>query len=181
MDEYAALARKTVETLVTTGRVMDTPPDLPEGFYRTRKGVFVTIFKAAVGQTELRGCMGTIAPTRQNVAEEIIQNAVWASQEDDRFSPVTVAELADLRYEVSILEPAEVISSLADLDPRRYGLIVKGADQRCGLLLPDLAGVDSALNQVEIAARKGRIDLKRDKFTLWRFTVTKYEEDGNER
>jgi AmmeMemoRadiSam system protein A len=176
MDPYVQLARRTVEAFARTGKKMPLPEDLPESFYAQKKGVFVTIHKEEEGRRCLRGCVGTFLPTRPNVAEEILQNAIWASQEDNRFCPVSAEELGLLHYEVSLLEPAEQIYSTAELDPRRYGVIVKSADGRTGLLLPDIEGIDSPLHQVEIAARKAGIDLDREEVTLWRFTVTKHEE-----
>lgn len=176
MEAYTALARQTVETYTKTGQVIPVPQDLPEGFYRARKGVFVTIYKNYQGRRNLRGCVGTFSPTKDNLAQEIIQSAIFASQEDDRFDPVTVNELGDLCYEVSLLEPPEQISSHTALDTEKYGVIVKTTDGRCGLLLPNIEGVDSPLDQIEIAARKGGIDIKREKYLLFRFVVTKYKE-----
>jgi len=176
MDEYTALARQTVENYAKTGKIIPAPQDLPEDFYRARKGVFVTIYKNEDGKRNLRGCVGTFAPTKDDIAQEIIQNAIFASQEDNRFSPITADELGDLSYEVSLLEPPEQIYSHADLDTKKYGVIVKTTDGRCGLLLPDIEGVDSTLYQIEIAARKGGIDIEREEYSLFRFSVTKYKE-----
>ncbi len=176
MDPYTRLARRTVETFARTGQTIPLPPDLPTEFYSRRQGVFVTIFTGQEDCYVLRGCVGTFTPTRENIAEELIQNAVWASQKDGRFPPVVADELDCLRYEVSLLESPEPISSLDQLDPQRYGLIVRTADGRCGLLLPGLEGVDTASSQLAIAARKGRIDPEREIISLSRFTVTKFSE-----
>lgn len=176
MDKYTALARQTVETYARTGETIPVPKNLPEDFYRTQKGVFVTIYKNEEKGRCLRGCVGTFSPCERNIAEEIIRNAICASQKDNRFRPVTKDELEDLNYEVSLLEPPEEICSAEDLDTAKYGVIIKTADGRCGLLLPDIEGVDSPLYQIEIAARKGCIDFRREEFSLWRFTVTKYKE-----
>lgn len=172
MDEYVALARKTVETMARTGRVIDIPSDLPEEFYSVQKGVFVTIHKDG----KLRGCVGTFAPTCGSIVEEIIQVAVWAARRDDRFAPIGADELDRLSYEVSLLETPKQIFSHAELDPERYGVILKASDGRTGLLLPAIEGIESSLHQIEIAAHKAGIDPRRDEFTLWRFTVTKHKE-----
>jgi AmmeMemoRadiSam system protein A len=176
MNKYTSLARTTVETFARTGKTLPLPTELPAKFYADQKGVFVTIHKREEGTRKLRGCIGTIAPTRDCVAAEIIQNAVWASQEDNRFSPVTAAELPDLDYEVSLLNEPECIHCAEDLDPRRFGVIVRADDGRSGLLLPDIEGVDSAPEQIEITARKAGIDIRTEEFSLWRFTVSKYAE-----
>jgi len=176
MDPYTRLARRTVETFARTGQTIAAPPDLPAEFYSCRQGVFVTIFTVQSARCELRGCVGTFAPTRENLAEEIIQNAIWASREDERFRPVAADELDRLRYEVSLLAAPQPIEALDQLEPSRYGLIVRTTDGRCGLLLPGLEGVDTASRQLAIAARKGRIDPEREEVSLWRFTVTKFSE-----
>lgn len=176
MEKYAALARKTVETYVRTGKVIPVPTDLPEAFYRDTKGAFVTIYSHQGGRKCLRGCVGTFEPTQENIAEEIIRNAILASQKDGRFLPVKEAELPNLSYEVSILEPPERIHSSEELDPEKFGVIVTASDGRCGLLLPDIKGVDSSLQQIGIAAQKGGIDWENEGFVLWRFSVTKYKE-----
>lgn len=176
MDEYAALARKTVEDYSKTGKIIPLPKDLPEDFYMSRKGIFITIYSDQDSKRCLRGCIGTFEPSKDNIAEEIIQNSVLASREDRRFFPVKEAELPDLSYEVSILEPPEQIYSSEDLNPEKYGVIVRTPDGRCGLLLPDIESVNSPLHQIGIAAQKGCIDFQHEEFTLWRFTVTKHKE-----
>jgi len=176
MNAYTELARQTVENYAKTGQTIPIPADLPPEFYSEKKGVFVTIFKAEGGQKNLRGCVGTLAPTRENIAEEISQNAVWASQDDNRFPPINETELDKLAYEVSLLEPPERIRGAEDLDPERYGVIVEAQDGRTGLLLPAIEGVDSPLCQIGIAARKAGIDITREEYVLFRFTVTKFEE-----
>ncbi|MDI7247379.1 MAG: AmmeMemoRadiSam system protein A [Bacillota bacterium] len=161
------LARRAVEEYTRNGRVVDPPEDQPEEM-RGRAGVFCSIKKAG----QLRGCIGTIHPTRDSIAEEIIRNAIAAATEDPRFVPVEPDELEDLTYSVDVLTPAEQISSIAELDPKVYGVIVKrGA--RSGLLLPDLEGIDDAREQVAIAKRKAGIAPEED-VELFRFQVKRY-------
>ncbi len=160
------LARETVEAYVKQEPLPEAVALPAEA--RGRAGVFVSIKKGG----ELRGCIGTIAPTRKDVAAEIQANAIAASTQDPRFEPVQPAELPDLVYSVDILAPAESIASLAELDPRRYGVIVKRGGRR-GLLLPNLEGIDTAEEQVAIAKRKAGIDAGED-VELERFEVVRY-------
>jgi len=139
-------------------------------FFPRHAGVFVTIRK----KKELRGCIGTYLPTKKNIAEEIITNAIAACAQDNRFYPVAEDELQDLSYEVSILGEPKVIKDIKQHDPKKYGLIVRSADGRCGLLLPDLDGVDSAREQISIACQKGGIDPATDAVELYFFTVEKH-------
>ena len=131
-------------------------------------GVFVSIHK----EGKLRGCIGTFLPTRENIAKEIISNAVSASTRDPRFDPIGPAELIWLEINVDILSAPEKISSTDDLDVRRYGVIVSSGSRR-GLLLPDLDGVDTVEEQVDIARRKGGIR-KDEPVTLERFEVVRH-------
>ena len=168
-DEYLSLARYSLETYVRTGRRANLPPDLSMELTSQKAGAFVSIKKDG----RLRGCIGTILPVRENLAAEILYNAISAGTADPRFSPVTADELPDLVYDVDVLSVPELIESAAQLDVKRYGVIVE-AGQKRGLLLPDLAGVDTVEQQVEFARKKGNI-APQEAVKLWRFTVTRHE------
>ncbi len=168
-DPYTALARKTLEMYVTSGIIIDVPDVLPAEMAERRAGVFVSIRK----QGRLRGCIGTIMPTRENIAAEIIQNAINAGTRDPRFDPVEEDELDSLVYSVDVLGDAEPISSIDELDVKRYGVIVR-AGMRSGLLLPDLEGIDTPEKQVAIALQKAGIKPD-EKYTLERFEVIRHK------
>ena len=111
-------------------------------------------------------------PREENIAAEILHNAVSACSEDPRCAPVRKSELPSLVYSVDVLttpEPAE----FDELDVKKYGVIVEAEDGRRGLLLPDLAGIDSVEEQVKIARQKGNISPK-EKVRLWRFEVVRH-------
>jgi len=167
-DSYVRLARETIEKYVLTRAWNTVPEDAPSEMLDRRAGVFVSIHK----EGRLRGCIGTIQPTRASVAEEIIHNAVSASTRDPRFEPVRPEELDRLEINVDVLTPPERIESKAELDVKRYGVIVSSGSKR-GLLLPDLDGVDTVDQQVDIAMRKGGIS-PREKITLERFEVIRH-------
>lgn len=169
-DEYVKLAKEAVEEYVKTGKVIKEPKNLPKEFYSRRAGAFVTIRKGK----ELRGCIGTFLPAKNNLAKEIISNAVAACSRDSRFYPVTKKELPGLSYEVSILSEPRLVKNKRALNPKKNGIIVRCEDGRCGLLLPDLAGIEMVDRQIFIACQKGGIDYLADKFTLYSFTVEKH-------
>ena len=175
-DPYVRLARLSLETHVRDGGYVRLPDDLPKDLTlpdeltTTRAGCFVSLKKDG----ELRGCIGTIAPTRESLAAEICANAVSAAVHDPRFAPVRADELDELVYDVDVLSPSEPIEGPEQLDVRRYGVIVSTTDGRRGLLLPDLDGVDTVDEQIDIAARKGGIDLARDSWRLERFEVVRH-------
>ena len=160
-----ALARAAVERYVRTGLVGE-PPDPLGG----PGGAFVTLRLGG----RLRGCVGTLAPTRPDIAREIVASAIAAASTDPRFSPVRADELAALDYEVDVVGAVETVEGLDDLDPRRYGVLVE-ADGRRGVLLPDLVGVETAAQQVDIA--RGKAGLAPGVAArLSRFTVRRYRE-----
>ncbi len=151
-DAYVQLARQTVESYIREGRVPDLPDGLPAEMLQDRAGAFVSIHEHG----RLRGCIGTFLPTTGSIAEEIRQNAVSASTEDPRFAPIREDELKYLEISVDILSGPEDIASAEELDVKRYGVIVRSGGRR-GLLLPDLDGVDTVEQQIDIAMRKGGI------------------------
>jgi AmmeMemoRadiSam system protein A/AmmeMemoRadiSam system protein B len=168
---FPALARLTIETFVKSGNVIDPPAGLPD-FFGVRAGCFVSI-KTHAG--DLRGCIGTVEPARATLADEIIRNAVSAATQDPRFAPVSARELPDLKYSVDVLSAPEPCT-LDDLDPNIYGVIVEHESGfPRGLLLPHLEGIDTATQQVEIAARKAGIS-KGDPVKLFRFRADRYSE-----
>ena len=168
-DPYVRLARQTIETYVREGKKIKAPVDLPDEMMNTRAGAFVSIHKKG----GLRGCIGTIAPTKDTLADEIISNAISASTRDPRFPAITADELADLEINVDVLTAPEQISSLDELDVKRYGVIVSCGFRR-GLLLPDLKGVDTVEEQVAIAMQKGGIR-PGEEIELQRFEVIRHK------
>ncbi|MGH7318004.1 MAG: AmmeMemoRadiSam system protein A [Candidatus Rokuibacteriota bacterium] len=164
-----ALARQAVERYVRTGLLADLPAEPPSAF-REASGAFVTLRLRG----ELRGCIGTLGPTRSDLAREIVASAVAAAVRDPRFPPVTAVELPALVYEVNVVGSVEAIETPGDLDPKTYGVVVEAQGRR-GVLLPDLEGVDTVVQQVAIARRKAGLPDEAP-ITLYRFQVRRYVE-----
>lgn len=121
----------------------------------------------------LRGCIGTLVPTQPSLEAEIIANAIASSQRDPRFPPVRPEEVERLEVSADLLSPPEAIDSKADLDPRRFGVIVRYGN-KSGVLLPDLPGVDTVDRQISICRDKA--DIPPDApVTLERFTVVRID------
>ena len=167
-DIYVKLARYSLETFVTTGERAAFPDRLPKELTERKAGVFVSLKKDG----RLRGCIGTFLPCEDSIAAEILRNAVSACSEDPRFSPVRKSELPSLVYSVDVLGEPE-LTDMDGLDPKHYGVIVEAENGRRGLLLPDLAGVDTVDEQVSIARQKGNISPD-EKVRLWRFEVVRH-------
>lgn len=176
-DRYVHIARSALESYIRYGiRIeptdacgnIDTSSEDYKGLFQTKAGAFVSVHKDG----RLRGCIGTIAPLESCVAAELVRNAISAATADPRFDPIKPEELDSLEYSVDVLGEPEEIASPDELDVRRYGVIVSKGYRR-GLLLPDLDGVDTVEDQIDIARRKGGIG-EHEKYKLERFEVVRH-------
>lgn len=167
-DAYVRLARNAIEAYVLRRERISVPDGLPEEMLTRQAGVFVSIHKHG----SLRGCIGTISPTRSCVAEEIITNAISAATRDPRFPAILPDELGWLEISVDVLGEPEDIESKDELDVKEYGVIVSSGLKK-GLLLPDIDGVDTVDQQVDIAMKKAGIHSS-EKYKLQRFEVVRH-------
>ncbi len=171
MDPYVQLAKNTIDRYIRKKEIYrPRESELTEEMRTSRAGAFVSVHEKG----ELRGCIGTIAPTRDTLAEEIISNAISAATRDPRFPAIREEELDLLEISVDVLGKAEPVYSEKDLDVKRYGVIVEKGYRR-GLLLPDLDGVDTVDDQIFIAKRKAGIRADEKDVRLYRFEVIRHE------
>lgn len=186
------LAKEAVENYIKEGKIIN-PKNLSQEYFSQRKGVFVTIkfekeSKNGKKESFLRGCIGTYLPLRENIVQEVISNAIAAATEDYRFEKIREEELPYLSYVVYILNEPEEVSSLEELNPKKYGIIVKSQiissnnalfnghqSFKTGLLLPDLPEINTVEEQFFYACKKGEIDPQKEKIRIYRFTVEKDE------
>ncbi|MDI9470417.1 MAG: AmmeMemoRadiSam system protein A [Bacillota bacterium] len=174
-NPYTTLARQTITALVQGERINEAAliaavPD-PGQDLAEPAACFVSLHRSG----RLRGCIGTLQPTRPSLGSEIIRNAIAAASQDPRFRPLRAAELVGLEISVDVLHPAEPVTSKAELDPRRYGVLVS-AGYRRGVLLPDLEGVDTVEDQLAIACEKAGIR-PHEPYSIERFEVTRHVDD----
>ena len=76
------------DTLHYVKEKVEIMPEVTDEMKR-RAGVFVSIHE----EGRLRGCIGTFMPVQDNIALEIVHNAISACSEDPRFDPITEEEL----------------------------------------------------------------------------------------
>ena len=162
----ADYARACVESCVL-GRPLQRPAAHP--FFTRHAACFVSL----KNRGELRGCIGTLEPAEADLGAEIARNARSAAFHDPRFHRVRADELPALTCSVDVLSPSAPCAQ-AGLDPAVYGVIVLAGFRR-GVLLPDLQGVDTVEQQVDIALQKAGIG-PGEAFSVERFTVTRYKE-----
>ncbi|MGD1083112.1 MAG: AmmeMemoRadiSam system protein A [Verrucomicrobiota bacterium] len=166
----AGMARQSVTAALGGGSKV--PPAAGGLYLGARHAVFVTIRERS---GRLRGCCGTILPVCANVVAETWRSARLAAFEDSRFPSVEADELANLRFEVSVLHSMERAASASDLDPARYGVVVSTEDGRRGLLLPGIAEIKTVGRQLGVAREKGGIGPE-EPVMLQRFEVDHFEE-----
>jgi len=168
-NPYTKLARESLNYYFAHGTKMEDISKLPSELLNEKHGVFVSLKKFG----SLRGCIGTISQTTNSVAEEIIRNAIEAAFKDPRFQAVNQEELDDIDISVDVLMDATEASK-EELYPKKYGVIVTKGYKR-GLLLPNLEGVETIDEQLDIACSKAGIDSE-DDYQIEKFEVIRYKE-----
>lgn len=168
-DQYVKTARQALESYVLSNERISFPEEANNELSTQRGGIFVSIKK----EGELRGCIGTTEATESSIGEEIIKNAIHAGTQDPRFYPVEKNELDDLVYSVDVLGEMELIDSKSQLDPKKYGVVVAYGKKR-GLLLPNIEGVDTVQQQIDIALQKAGIK-NGEKYKMYRFKVERHK------
>ena len=165
---YVSLAKQALETYIINGETISPMPGLPKDMIERKAGVFVLI----KNNGQLRGCIGTIRPTRENIAQEIIQNAIAAGTRDPRFYPVSRDELKNLSYLVDVLKEFEPVETIKKLDKDKYGVLVT-SQNRSGLILPGLEGIETVKHQIYIALERAGIGPS-EPYDIYRFKVERY-------
>lgn len=180
----AQLARRAVEKKVKQQQEIEPQSVLKADskWFQRRAATFVTLNEKG----ELRACIGTYLPTQDNMAREVVSNAIGAATRDHRFGPVQEQELPKLSYQVQVLSEPEPITGEDDLDPEQYGIVVKAVPPerqdvelnnkrtKTAVLLPDLEGIDSPQKQISVACRKARINPDQSQVKVWRFTTEQF-------
>src|SRR3989339_553046 len=121
------LARRSIEHCFDTNEVLEIEEtELPDKELKEKRGTFVTLTKKGL----LRGCIGHIEPV-QEIYKDVIENALLAAFDDNRFTPLKKEEMKDIEIEISILtEPQNLVYSDADdllkkLSEAKSGVIIK--------------------------------------------------------
>ncbi len=176
MNFYLKLVTKTVEMYVKERKIMVPPSGIPIKILQKKAAAFVSIKKNG----DFRACIGTIKPTKKNIVEEIIYNSISAAVNDYRLGPVKEDEIPFLTYEVYILGKPVITRDIKHLNPDKYGIIVKDKSFKTGVLLPNLEGIKTPEEQLEVALKKAGIssfsknnDLF-DNISVYRFRAVRY-------
>ena len=187
MNLYVEIAKKAVETFVLSNKIIDSPESLPGYLSKNKAGVFVSLYKiedksllnyqiSKISNKKLRGCIGTYQPVHDSIAAEIIHNAIDAASKDWRFPPISGEEIPFIYYSVYVLEhPKYIKDPKKELDPKKYGVLVRSSTGKQGLLLLDLEGIDTVKKQLTTVCQKCGILEGKEQVTICRFAAKKYE------
>lgn len=126
------IARRTLESVVLgTTRPVNAQDDLY--LEQRAHGAFVTLFN----RDELRGCIGTCAPSK-SLRATVVEMTEAASRRDPRMLPVRADELDRIRIDISVLSPLTATAEPMSLAVGRHGVHIAHGRKRA-LLLPQVA------------------------------------------
>ncbi|MBI2083259.1 MAG: AmmeMemoRadiSam system protein A [Deltaproteobacteria bacterium] len=134
--ELLQIARQTLELYLKGEKIpvmSSRSPMLGE-----KRGAFVTLEKKLSAEKfQLRGCIGHL-PADKPLIRVVQEMAIQAATGDPRFSPMTLEELGNVRIEISILSPFQVMHDISEIRIGEHGLLIEKGWKR-GLLLPQVA------------------------------------------
>ena len=169
------IARDAVLAHVGGAPLRETGPTALAG---RRGGAFVSLHNRA---GDLRGCIGRIEHD-EFLPDVVARCAVAACSADPRFPAVTLAEVADLVIELSLLGPLEPIAGAGEIEIGRHGLVIEKGRRR-GLLLPQVATEWNWDAEQFLGETCRKAGLPQDAWThgasLWRFEAEVFGEDSD--
>lgn len=169
---HTSLAWKVIERYTKGQDIDELKQQVPQQELAMALACFVTLHKK---DGSLRGCIGTVEPVHETLHQEIISNAIAAITRDTRFGPLQREELPEIEVSVDVLSKPLPVQDVNKLDPARYGVIVTDGNLRKGLLLPNIEGIDTVEQQLQVAQKKaGLHDLDISKLQVFWFTSTRY-------
>ncbi|QPJ62901.1 MAG: AmmeMemoRadiSam system protein A [Candidatus Nitronauta litoralis] len=145
------LARNAIQHHLDSGKKLVPPENIQSSFSKPT-GAFVTLYQDG----SLRGCIGSLKPQTQSLAEEVVRNAILAATKDPRYDPVSHSEIDGLTIRIEVVTPPEPVDDISNLDPKVDGLIVRSGKKQ-GVLLPGIEGIETVDQQEKICRSKGGI------------------------
>lgn len=166
-------AQEAIITFLESGRKIYIPDaDIPDEL-KISKACFVSLYES---NGRMRGCMGTIKPRNKWLYHEIVDNAIFAAFEDDRYVPLMEGELDDITLKVETVSRPEKIQHVKELDPDRFGIIVRSQQHLEGVLLPQCEGIHTVDDQINLAMEKGNIPIsEKDYLDIFRFNIEVFQ------
>lgn len=169
MHKYVKWAFEVIKSHFDENRTLNTEFLKNDKDFLIKRGCFVTLHNL---DNSLRGCIGTIEPYYDYLYEEIFHNAISAAFKDPRFPKLKKEEINNIKISVDVLGELEKVKDLAELNPKKFGIVLQKGLNR-GVLLPNLEEVDTVEKQILITKMKAGITS--DDFDIFRFESNRYE------
>jgi AMMECR1 domain-containing protein len=136
------------------------------------KGVFVSLIRG----TEVIGCMGSFAPSRNDLYTAVLRTAVRATREDIRHRPLRPKDLDRARIVVTFVDPPAPIPGPEILQPWEEGLLaIQGTSS--AVVVPGEA--KTTRYALELALRQSGIDTAAP-VEYYRFNALTWREERTE-
>lgn len=144
-QELLDIARSTVESYVRTGQIPEFK--INDKRLKEKQGAFITLHRNG----QLRGCIGQVVSSNKPLWGVVQDMAMAACSQDHRFSPVSVDELNELTYEISVMSLPKKIIKWQDIELGKHGVIIQ-KEARTGIFLPQVAR-ETGWNKEEFLAQ----------------------------
>ena len=99
--------------------------------------VFVTLYKS----WEIRWASWNIKEIKTTIAEELIENTIWAISKDSRFKPVKLDEVKDLKIRIDKIGSRKILQDkeILQIDPTKsWVLAIKKDYSSMATVLPNI-------------------------------------------
>ncbi len=175
MNIYLKIARDAINEFVINNKIISLDKDLPKSVLLYRSGVFVSVYENG-DKDRLRGCIGTYLPTKENIAEEIIYNAIAACSKDYRFNPISIKELNKIKISIDIIHEMHLVNNIDTLDPKKFGILIEAKNNSSSaLLLPNIQQITTIHDQIAATLKKAGLTTN-DDINIYKFEITHYQE-----
>lgn len=124
----------------------------------------LAVFITAKKNGKVRGCMGTLSPREENLAQEIRKNLKLAFAKDPNNRPIEAQEIPGMEIYVSALDSPRLLSRPYQINPARDAILIRSGSKEA-VALP---GEAKTLRYL-LAFLKSKAGIKnRESFQLYR-------------
>ena len=128
--------RKILNWNLTASKIAkDLEQRIEKDIFQQHLACFITITNE---DDELRGCMGSMLPTRP-LWKDVVLNSIATATRDWRFDPIQRAELDKCFFEITILSDFNEIQGPENIEIGKHGLYIESGKDNRGILLPQVA------------------------------------------
>ncbi len=133
------IAKQTIDFFIKTGkkpRFLDLKIE-NENDLKNRWSLFVTIYH----KWEIRGSAWNIKEIENSIAEEIIENTIFAISKDPRFKPISPKEANEIKIRIDKITRRDLLKnkSIAQVEPTKVWIIaIKNDYSKMAAILPNI-------------------------------------------